>query len=148
MKKFKEAKVSEVLDPSTGEIVTVETQKVFTEQIKVDRFYMTFIDYIAPVHKLGTGITRHLLEWMCEHAEYNTGKVLLNPDVRNAICSELNIKACQISTCIKKLKDSGIIVERGKGTYIINPKIFWKGELKKRSDFMEGKTLEISYTIK
>jgi hypothetical protein len=72
----------EIIDVNTGESVKVDTQKTFTEKINPEHFYMTFIDYIAPLYQLHSEVARRMLDWMCEHAEYNTGIVDLSTSKR------------------------------------------------------------------
>ena len=102
------------------------------EESLEDSFYMTFIDYIGPIYGLKPEAIKGFLAWLCSRAEFNTGNVTLNANIRKTICKELNITNNTITNYLKKLKDAKIISGE-KGSYIINPKIFWKGELGVRS---------------
>ena len=49
---FSQLVVKEYVDTETGEILSYESQKTFTQKIEKDKFYITYIDFIAPFFKL------------------------------------------------------------------------------------------------
>lgn len=136
----------EIIDVNTGESVKVDTQKTFTEKINPEHFYMTFIDYIAPLYQLHSEVARRMLDWMCEHAEYNTGIVDLSTSKRQQMCSELNLANNQVTNNLKKLKDLNLITG-DKGSFTVNPEIFWKGDAQTRKDILNNKSLQVSFEI-
>lgn len=136
----------EIVDVNTGEIVKVDSQKTFTEKINPEHFYMTFIDYIAPLYQLHSEVARRMLDWMCEHAEYNTGIVDLSTSKRQQMCTELNLANNQVTNNLKKLKDLNLITG-DKGSFTVNPEIFWKGDAQTRKDILNNKSLQVSFEI-
>lgn len=52
MGKYNTITQREVVNPETGEVVTIESSKTFTTKISEDKFYMTFIDYMNPIFKV------------------------------------------------------------------------------------------------
>lgn len=145
-KKITQTIQREIVDVTTGELVKVDTQKTFTEKINPEHFYMTFIDYIAPLYQLHSEVARRILDWMCEHAEYNTGVVDLSTSKRQQMCSELNLANNQITNNLKKLKDLNLITG-DKGSFTVNPEIFWKGDAQTRKDILNNKSLQVSFEI-
>lgn len=146
-KRFNQEFRRDIINPETGEVLTIETSKTYTEKINPENFYMTFIDYVSPIYKLNSEVARRMLDWMCEHAGFNTGIVDLSTSKRKQMCSELNLANNQVSNNLKKLKDLNLISGE-KGTFKINSEIFWKGELSvRRKEVLEGKNLEISFKI-
>ena len=138
--------VNTITDTNTGEVITYESKKVIKEKIDSESFYMTFLDYIAPVYSLKSAATLNLLRWLCENAEFNTGKVSITPQDRKDICDLLDISAQQITNGLKKLKDLNLI-DGGNGSFRINPQIFWKGDAQSRRDLLKDKELQISFEL-
>lgn len=137
----------DVVDLTTGEIITVDSQKTFTEKVNPEKFYMTFIDYVAPIYQLHSEVARRMLDWMCEHAAFNTGIVDLSTSKRQQMCTELNLANNQVTNNLKKLKDLDLISGE-KGTFKINPEIFWKGELSvRKKELLENKDLKVSFEL-
>lgn len=136
----------EVVDINTGELVKVDTQKTFTEKVNSEKFYMTFLDYIAPLYKLRSEVARRILDWMCENAGFNTGTVILSTSERQQMCKDLDLTGNQVTNNLKKLKDLNLITGE-KGTFTLNPEIFWKGDAQTRKQVLEGKSLKISYEL-
>ena len=143
---FSQLVVKEYVDNETGEVLSYESQKTFTQKIEKDKFYITYIDFIAPFFKLKSAKAKDLLIWMCNHAEFNTGRVLLNANIRSEISKELEISAGSITNNLKALKDLNLISGE-KGTFTINPQIFWKGDEKARKAFMNEQEIKIKFSI-
>ena len=89
---------------------------------------MTFIDFVAPLYKLSSESARKLLSWMCEHAEYNTGRISLAAGDRLKIASTFGISNNTITNSLASLKKLGLI-SGSKGVFEINTNILWKGYL-------------------
>lgn len=146
MAKYSTVLQREVVNPETGEIVTIESSKTFTTKITEDKFYMTFIDYMSPIFGIKPEAAKSLLAWMCSHAEYNTGKVSLSAADRKQICADLQISNNSITNYLRSLKDLKLI-DGERGTFTINPSVFWKGELAARRKLLEDKDIRITFSI-
>ena len=137
----------DIIDVTTGEVIKMDSQKTFTEKVNPEHFYMTFIDYIAPLYQLRSEVARRMLDWMCENATVNTGVVDLSTFKRQQMCNELGLANNQVTNNLKKLKDLNLI-SGDKGNFIINPEIFWKGELAvRKKELLENKDLQISFKL-
>lgn len=146
-KKITQTIQREIIDVETGESIKIDSQKIFTEKVNPDKFYMTFIDYIAPLYQLRSEVARRMLDWMCEHAIFNTGIVDLSTSKRQQMCTELGLANNQVTNNLKKLKDLNLI-SGDKGSFIINPEIFWKGELAvRKKELLENKDLKVSFEL-
>lgn len=146
MKKIVQSVEREFVDSETGEITKVETSKVYREKISEDSFYMTFIDFIAPLYKLTSETARKLLSWMCEHAEFNTGSIKLTTADRKEIATSLGVTNNTITNCLailKKLK----LISGSSGNFEINPQIFWKGDLNIRRELLSKNDFKVKFTI-
>lgn len=146
MSKYNTSIERQIIDKETGEILTIETQKVFTTKVTDDEFYMTFLKFIAPLYELTSNKVIGLLSWMLSRAEFNTGVVTLTTADRRKITEELGIANNTISNYLKALKDKKLISGE-KGRFTINPQIFWKGELAARKQLLKDKNIKITFGI-
>ena len=146
MEKYQQVTQNQIVDVNTGEIIQYETQKTYTRKIESESFYMTFIDYIAPLFNLKSDTAKNVLNWMCCHAEYNTGKVQLTTNQRDLACEELGMKSNSLSNHLKKLKDLKLI-DGDRGDFIINPQIFWKGDTVTRNKLLADNEIKIMFKI-
>ena len=144
--KFKQSTVREYVDVNTGEVITQEVSKTFTTKIKSDKFFMTFVDFLSPFFNLKSDNARKILVWMCEHAEFNTGKVHLTSSARLQMAEEIDICPNTITNNLKKLKDAKLISGE-KGEFQITPVIFWKGSIDKRAELLENREIQITFGI-
>ena len=129
--------------------------KEFTHKIDQDKFYMTFIDYVKWIYGLTTITTLKVLYKLLEIAEYNTGEVSLSPGKRQEIMESIGIKKSAFTQALNQLVESGALEVKYKtdkdtgelipvrGEYRISPEMFWKGELKKRTELKV--TMETKY---
>lgn len=134
-----------ITDVTTGEVMTIETEKIFTRQVDCDKFYKVFYDNIDQVSSLKSVISRNVLDYLSTNAGFNTGIIYLNKDVRKSICDKYNIKLSQLSRALADLKLTGLI--SGEQTILINPDIFWKGDEAARKSF-KNMIMEVTFTIK
>lgn len=146
MEKYQQIIQTQTVDLNTGEIKEYETQKTYTRKVETESFYMTFIDYIAPLFNLKSDAAKNVLNWMCCHAEYNTGKVQLTTNQRDLACMELGMKSNSLSNHLKKLKDLSLISGE-KGDFIINPQIFWKGDTITRDKLLKNNEIKIIFKL-
>lgn len=147
MKRTVTTSIKEVLDPQTGEIVKYESSKTYKEKISSENFYMVFLDYMTPLLKIKSHITRHVLDKLCQLAEFNSGKVSLSTGNRKEICDQLEINSQQFSKALKQLKELNLI-DGEAGMFTINPYIFWKGDQSiRRQELLNNKAFQITYEI-
>lgn len=135
-----------IIDKDTGEVIKMDQTKTFTASVKVDKFYMTFIDYISPFFKLKTQSAKDVLIWMCQNAEFNTGKIIFAPAIRKKMCEDLGITTNTISNSLKKLAELNLI-DGEQGVYRINPQIFWRGDLKTREELLKVKNIQVTFKL-
>ena len=146
MEKYQQIIQTQTVDLNMGEIKEYETQKTYTRKVETESFYMTFIDYIAPLFNLKSDAAKNVLNWMCCHAEYNTGKVQLTTNQRDLACMELGMKSNSLSNHLKKLKDLSLISGE-KGDFIINTQIFWKGDTITRDKLLKNNEIKIIFKL-
>ena len=146
MGKFNTLCERQVLNPETGEYVTIESQKTFTTKVTEEQFYMTFVNFIGPIFDLKPERAKDLLIWMLKHAEFNTGVVQLPTATRKKISEELSMSNNSITNYLKVLKNKKLI-SGDCGVFTINPQIFWKGELAARKELLKDKNIKISFGI-
>lgn len=145
-KNFNQVVVKEYVDKDTGEILSYESEKTFTQKIEKDKFYITYIDFIAPFFKLKSAKAKDLLIWMCNNAEFNSGRVLMPTEIRDQISKELDMSSNGITNNLKALKDLNLISGE-RGVFTINPQVFWKGDEKARKAFMNEQEIKIKFSI-
>ena len=145
-KNFNQVVVKEYVNKDTGETLSYESEKIFTQKIEKDKFYITYIDFIAPFFKLKSAKAKDLLIWMCNNAEFNSGRILMPTEIRDQISKELDMSANGITNNLKSLKDLNLISGE-RGVFTINPQIFWKGDEKARKAFMNEQEIKIKFSI-
>lgn len=139
--------IRDIVDSSTGEVVSVETEKIFNIKTTVETFTMMYNDYLGKLYGIKHLSDIKLITKFCEIAEFNTGKVVLSSATRDEICEQLDISKPNLSKNIKRLKELGLI-DGDKGTYIIDPKLFWKGDRKMRAELLKGEGMKVILNFK
>jgi len=146
-KHFLESKVVDVVDSETGEVRSTETTKVFKINMgKQEEFFMTFCNYMSSFYELKYADDIKIIIKFNEWAEFDTGTVDLTPKKRLEITTDLGIRNDSISKSLRRLLDKGLI-SGNRGSYIINPIIFWKGDKAKRKELLESEGLKVMFNF-
>lgn len=129
------------------------TEKEFRFKSEEDPFYMVFVDFVKWMYNITSVASLKLLPRLLEEAEFNTGNISLSPGKRDAIQTELNMSKSTFTRALNDLienkaifrtyvtpidEETGELLEdqkrEVKGEYIVNPEMFWKGNLKDRTE--------------
>ena len=137
-------KVVEVVDSSTGEVVT--QSKSYSIKVNADNFFITYIDSMASFYNLKSAVDMKVLARFCEKAEFNTGKVLLPSPVRNELCEFLKISSQQLTNSISNLKEIGLVTGE-RGYYQISPQVYWKGTSEARRNILANGGVSMNLTF-
>lgn len=138
---------TQIVNQETGEIEEVITsEKKFVYDINTDSFFMTFIDFMAPLLEIKGRNTKTLLSWMCANAEYNTGKIYIPAPRIKQLSQNLNITKQCIYNGFVELKKLGLITGE-RGAFQLNPEIFWKGDIQARKRLLESNGNKVSVTF-
>lgn len=123
-------------------------RKVFAHRTDGENFYYIFANYVGWMYDLKGGIALKILLFFMEHAQLNTGKVLLTTGMRQTIVEDMEISKSAFTKAIKQLVDVRAISEvyrtnkqtgeqvKLKGEYMINPEMLWKGDKDKRTELI------------
>ena len=101
-----------------------------------ENFVMLFSDILKVLSSMKGENTKNVFIWLCLHAEYNIGKVYLPAKRIEMLANDLNIPRQSVYNSLVQLKKAGVIFG-GRGDFIINPEICWKGDMKVRTQFLE-----------
>lgn len=140
--------LKEFVDCRTGEVLQYESTKTVRKKVDSENFYMVFFDHLKIFPSLKrSGVNNLILQQLCKLAEFNTGKVTISVQLREDLCRELEISSAQFTNALKALKDDELITG-SRGSYKINPQVFWKGDQKiRRDELLKDKELKITYEI-
>ena len=123
-----------LLDKHTGEVIEWKRTKV----VNVDEFIMFFFASIPELFQL-EGL--HIKVLMCcwKASTYNNvdteGNIVNNNKLLKDYIRQcgLDISDNTIDVIISKLTKKGILIKKCRGTYMLNPKYFFKGRLSEKS---------------
>ena len=130
-----------------GQERVVTTQKEYAYKSNEDSFYMVFIKFVKWMYGIKSVSALKLLPRLLEMAQFNTGEISLSTGMRAQLMTELNLSKSVFTRALNELLENGalfpkVLVTKNedgsetkteiKGEYIVNPEMFWKGDLKKR----------------
>lgn len=145
-----------ILQETTREVTNLETNRVEkVDQTKTfvvktddaDKFFQVYYNMVASWYELNRVADIKVLMYLCQIAEFNTGEVSLSAAKRTELCHDLTIANSALSRSLKALKEKDLITG-DKGTYYINPAIFWKGDAKARKEQLTEDGLYFGWKFK
>lgn len=129
---------------------TETTEKELVLKTNEDKFYMVFIDFVKWMYNITSVNSLKLLPKLIEKAEFNTGIVSLSAGTRDVLTRELGLSPATFTRALNDLianeaifkcyqdytdEETGEVFQKEiRGEYLINPEMFWKGDLKKRKE--------------
>jgi len=149
-------KLVELADHNTG-IVTIaaKTREELCRDLQVSKFNLSPMfkrlldlelisgDKGVYTINLRSVVDIKVLTKFCIMAGHNTGKVVLSTAERQDIMTILNISTQQLTNSICSLRKNGLL-EGDRGTYIINPAVFWKGKNDTRNELLQSMEVSLS----
>ena len=142
--KLKNETFSQWYDENSGEYKAQTTSKTYTIKVQQDSFFMTYFKYMSSFYDLTSPKEIFLITMFCEKAEFDTGIVTLYPELRNELMTILKIEKTYLSTCIKNLCSKDILKKLSTNRYLINPKMFWKGNNRSRNELLKTGNININ----
>lgn len=127
-----------------GRQETFDSKKVIQIDTSKNPFYLTFLNFVKWMYDIKGNAPFKVLIHMMNIAEFNSGRVHLSMGERQIMMRTLGISEVSMYAAIKQLAECGAIkrvfhVDKStgeqlelKGEYIVNPEMFWKGDLSKR----------------
>lgn len=120
--------------------------KKFSIKVKVESFYITYIDNLSGYLNLTSNADKSVLTYLCTKAEYDTGRAAISAEERVLACKAIGISSQQFTNSISKLKELKLITGKS-GFYMINPAIFWKGNSKTRSQLLKNNDVAVQFNF-
>lgn len=124
-----------LLDNRTGEILEYRQ----TKKVTLSEFMMVFFSSYTDMLKL-TGLEIKVLMCIWTHSSFNSrnskdGNIIHNDAVFKENCKQdgLNTTNANIDNVFSKLCKMGFLIKKCRGTYLLNPKYFFKGTLSDRT---------------
>lgn len=127
-----------------GNLKVETTAKTIVHKSIEDSFYMAFTNYIMWIYQVKSTATLKILYKILEKAEFNTGRVDITAGFRSQLESELDLCKSQITKSLTELTNKKVLIQQTqtkngkeiplKGCYMVNPEMFWKGDLKTRKE--------------
>jgi hypothetical protein len=117
-------KITETIDVTSGQVFKSVKTDVYGKT-KEPTFIKLYIDDIARLNDLPTGLSRILLE-IVKSMSYNNVFAAYMP-IKNVMCARLGITINYLNKAIDTFHKKGLFIRLGRGMYLVDPEIFAKG---------------------
>jgi hypothetical protein len=119
--------------------------KTFATKVKSDSFYMVFNDFML-MHISGklTEAERSITDYLCSIAEFDTGVVYVTKNRKKEILEKYQLSKNHYYICIRNLIAKKIIEKKNDDEFIINPLLFWKGNIDTRNELLKANKNELT----
>lgn len=120
--------VTNFVDVDSGEVLGTEVETK-SEVIVLDNkeaFFMTYLSILGVVDQLDK-VCQKVLMYCNMNSEYDENVIHLTKYNIEKMEKNIGLKYQTIKNCITKLKKKEFLFPLGGGSYLINPKYYWKG---------------------
>ena len=134
------------VDNKTGEVTAENTEVIEMGYVDTEPQYIkVYLDCILRFKGISSSFNPILLS-LCKHMQYADQNqiVFVNKYIKEIICSECGVKIKRVEQAIKEFVDSGLLMRKARGVYLVNPYIISRGKwedikrLRATFDFMTG----------
>jgi hypothetical protein len=133
IEKYDETVVNNFIDPETAELietsVEVKTHKIAVES--KDQFAFIYASLIGALKGLNGGDIK-LLMYCSMNCTLNSNMIPLNSHFLAEAAKQLDVSAGSLRNSIMSLTKKDILIKVGSGTYRVNPRYFWRGDVSER----------------
>ncbi len=119
--------------------------KTFRTKVKTEAFYATYLKQVGVLYEM-TATELKMMIYLCQKARHDTGEVDITPADRAKMMAFFGVKTSAITNNLKNLVKKEILIG-AKGSYVINPLLFWKGSFDSRERLLQTSSFEIKLSI-
>ena len=124
------AGTTQMIDPSSGELKTVQHYEVKDVDINWNKVWL---GHMLDVLDMVGNKKMQVLSWLLENRDLKTNEVVAT---QQEIMDELNFSKQTISDTFKALQSQKVIVKIRNGKYQLSPDFIWKGDSDDRMDIL------------
>ena len=127
-----------------GELVTTTKTQAF-RAVAEPSFVKMYVDDVSRLSNLGSTANK-LLFALVKRVGYDS-VITLAPYIKMEICREMGIKSAQtVENALGELKKNDVITNIGRGTFMLNPNFFAKGQWREIENLRESFRIELKIT--
>jgi DNA-binding HxlR family transcriptional regulator len=124
------AGTTQMIDPSSGELKTVQHYEVKDVDINWNKVWL---GHMLDVLDMVGNKKMQVLSWLLENRDLKTNEIVAT---QQEIMDELNFSKQTISDTFKALQSQKVIVKIRNGKYQLSPDFIWKGDGDNRMDIL------------
>lgn len=119
--------------------------KQFRIRVRSEEFFAVYLEHVGVLFKLNATEIKILI-YLCKKAKFDTGDVDITAADRIRMMGLFDVKKAAISKNINSLITKKILFGE-RGSFTINPRLFWKGSVESRNEIAKDITFEINYKV-
>ncbi len=126
--------VADTIDGLTGELTGTSIKLI--KRKRVDRFVMLYVDNMELVMKIKGAMTFKLYLLMTKRMERDTNLIHITTMVKGELLRDMNATVATYTHSMRELIELGLVARISRGTYKLNPNIFFNGAQIKREEMI------------
>jgi len=111
--------------------------RVVKRKVSRDKFILMYLKDIRGILGLSSKAEFKVLLAICELVRYNTNEVILIKPIKEKIADMSDLSYGGVQNAISQLRKKDVLIRSASSTYILNPKYFFKGEDKERTNVIK-----------
>lgn len=124
----------ETIDPTTGEVLALDIQIPMNDTDEWLTMYFKGMDILCNLNKCLQKVLIACLKTCTYNERLYNGNIVHNDSyLKKIVETEYGIKPSTVNNSINLLCKKGILLKKERGLYLINPELFWKGRISKRT---------------
>lgn len=118
-----------------GEMLSAEITTI--KKVNKETFLQVYLDDFMSLMKIKEGSEYKIVLWIGKNMNYDTNEIALIKVIKERMSIDIGTNIRTINNSVSALVSKKILIQKGRGLFILNPKLFFKGSLDSRNNLLK-----------
>jgi hypothetical protein len=118
-----------------GETLTTELTTV--KKVNKETFLQVYLDDFMSLMRIKEGSEYKIVLWIGKNMNFDTNEIALIKAIKERMSIDIGTNIRTINNSVSALVSKKILIQKGRGLFILNPKLFFKGSLDSRNNLLK-----------
>lgn len=137
MKKTKSTIYEEVKTVVSEDGETISAEITTIKKVSKETFLQVYLDDFMSLMKIKEGSEYKIVLWIGKNMNFDTNEIALIKAIKERMAIDIGTNIRTIDNSVSSLVAKKILTQKGRGLFILNPKLFFKGSLDSRNNLLK-----------
>lgn len=126
---------SKTIISEEGEVISAELTTI--KKVSKETFLQVYLDDFMSLMSIKEGSEYKIVLWIGKNMNFDTNEIALIKAIKDRMASDIGTNVRTINNSISSLVSKNVLIQKARGLFILNPKLFFKGSLDSRNNLLK-----------